>query len=106
MGFHSKEHVAKTAEHVGPDCLSFKGTSQGTHSVLGDRDAEVIRPEPRQALCNTDLGVQCSPDSGFGFVAISLLECDGWWIGVRARGIRKRHGSRLRGRGLWVRHRA
>ena len=53
MAFDRQQQVGKLAEHVGPDCLEFKGTSQ-PEGVTGSQAVPVAAIETSTLICEAD----------------------------------------------------
>ncbi len=61
MRLNGEQHVGKASKHMWTDRLALIGAGDlRHHRALGGRDAEMVRPEPDQALREADLG----PGSG------------------------------------------
>jgi hypothetical protein len=91
---------AKRPSTWGPDGLALIRAGQRAHAILGDGDAEMIGPEPRQPFGKTDLGAERGINADFGFVAIILLKSGGGRIGPRGIGRACRCGLLRHGRSV------
>ena len=69
MTFHRKQHVAEAAQHMRAD--RFALVTAGHDRGVGV-DAEMVRPEPHQALDQAELGVDRSIEPRLGLFAKQL----------------------------------
>ena len=71
MAFDGDQHVGEAAEHVRADRLALVGADHG--DILVGRDAEMVGPEPHQALDETNVGADGGLVAGGRFVLENLL---------------------------------
>ena len=104
MLFDGAQHVGETAEHMRADRLALEGAGGGATDVaLGDRNAEVIRPEGRQAFNEADRRRTGLFETGLRIGAKILLI--GAFVVHRRAGRRHVRGRRgLQGRDIGRRH--
>ncbi len=84
MALGGLQQVDETSEHMGADRLAL--VAAGHHGVVGI-DAEMVRPEPHQALDEADLGGDGGVEMRLGLGEEDLLRHG---LGRRGRGLRSR----------------
>jgi hypothetical protein len=94
MTFGGEQHVGEPAEHMRPDCLALIGAG---HYCVVSADAEMIRPEPNQALDEADV---CRDGGVVMSLCLAEKVLSRWIFGLR----RRRSDDRLL-RFCGVRHR-
>ncbi len=98
MGLDRLQHVAEPAEHVRSDRFAFEGAADRPYPALVGRHAEMVRPEPDEALGETDISGKRRVDARPRVTEIKLLRDGGtgvWprrgWRRWRARLLGWRH---------------
>ena len=88
-----EQHVDIAPEDVRPDCLAFIAARHVGHLVRGH--AEMVRPEPDEALGEADLGGQGGIELGLDLLQNDLPFYGGDLLGLRRRGRRCRARARV-----------